>query len=206
MQLVERLLAIAVGPKKVSIAHILDKATAGATIALALVYMKTGDESVANKIDIPETAHLLDYVRPDIFLLRTVAKHLIMWDKVGGSFQWIQDNLRDFHRDGYMMTPIKALYSEDLPFYNIMAGLCFSIGLKFAGSGNETIRDLLIHYLDEFTRLASLQGVFLSLRYNILLKFSDGMGSKKICSNEPRSGTHQDHRAELSRSGSSVCC
>lgn len=206
MQLVERLLAIAVGPKKVSIAHILDKATAGATIALALVYMKTGDESVANKIDIPETAHLLDYVRPDIFLLRTVAKHLIMWDKIGGSFQWIQDNLRDFHRDGYMMTPIKALYSEDLPFYNIMAGLCFSIGLKFAGSSNETIRDLLIHYLDEFTRLASLQGIFLSLRYNVLLNFSNGKGLKKNCSYEPRSGTYQDHCAELSRSGSPVCC
>jgi anaphase-promoting complex subunit 1 len=161
MRLVERLLAIAVGPKKVSIVHILDKATAGATIALALIYMRTNDESVANKIDVPETAHLLDYVRPDLFLLRTVAKNLIMWDKIEGSFHWIRENLRPFHRDRYMMTSIKDMASEDLPFYNIIAGLCFSIALKYAGTGNEAIRDILVHYLDQFIRLCSWPGMLI---------------------------------------------
>jgi anaphase-promoting complex subunit 1 len=159
MQLVERLLAAAVGPKKVSIVHILDRASAGAIMALALVFMKTGNESVAIKLDVPETAHLLEYVRPDLFLLRTVAKNIIMWDRIIGTFDWMGANLRPFLRKRHMMTAIKRLDSEDLAFYNIVAGLCFSIALKYAGSCDPTVRDVLIHYLDQFMRLCSLPGM-----------------------------------------------
>ncbi|KAI5806087.1 hypothetical protein EDC01DRAFT_638604 [Geopyxis carbonaria] len=156
MHLVERLLALAVGSKKVSIVYVLDKAVAGATIALALIYMKTNDAALSKKIDVPETVHLLDYVRPDIFLLRTVAANLIMWDNIKGDMDWIRSRLRPFHVIHYKMQSIKCLDSEDLPFYNIMAGLCFSIALKYAGSGDERVRDVLIHYLDQFIRLCNL--------------------------------------------------
>jgi len=159
MQLVERLLAVAVGPKKVSLVHVLDKACAGAVMALGLVYLKTGDESVASKLDVPDTAHLLEYVRPDLFLLRTVAKHLIMWKNIKGTFEWIFRQLRPFHRKRSKLGSIRHLDSEDLAFYNILAGLCFSIGLRYAGSGDEEVRDVLIHYLDQFYRLCTLPGL-----------------------------------------------
>lgn len=156
MHLLERLLKIAVGSKKVQYVHELDKATAGATVALALMYMKSNDESLAKKVDVPDTPHLCDYVRPDIFLLRTVTKHLIMWDKVEGSFGWIERSLRPFMRSRYKLTEIKTLDSEDLPFLNVIGGLCFSIALRFAGSGDSTVKDLLLHYLDQFIRLCSI--------------------------------------------------
>lgn len=165
MNLVERLLALAVGSKKVSLVHILDKATAGATVALALIYMKTNDEALARKVDVPDTVHLFDYVRPDIFLLRTVAKNLIMWDGIDGSFEWIKSSLRPFLRDRYMLNDVWGLDSEDLPFFNIIAGLCFCIGLKCAGSGSESARDVLVHYLDQFIRLCSLPGKFPLLNF-----------------------------------------
>jgi anaphase-promoting complex subunit 1 len=164
MNLVERLLALAVGSKKVSLAHILDKATAGATVALALIYMKTNDEALARKVDIPDTVHLFDYVRPDIFLLRTVAKNLIMWDGIDGTFEWVKGSLRPFLRDRYRLEDIWGLDSEDLPFFNIVAGLCLCIGLKYAGSGDEGARDMLVHYLDQFIRLCSLPGMPLFLK------------------------------------------
>ncbi|KAF4981780.1 hypothetical protein F66182_17143, partial [Fusarium sp. NRRL 66182] len=82
MQVVERLLALAIGTKNVELVHILDRATAGATVALAIIFMKTNDEMLARKIDIPDTTVQYDYVRPDIFLLRTLARHLIMWDSI----------------------------------------------------------------------------------------------------------------------------
>lgn len=160
MHLVERLLALAVGSKKVSIVHVLDRATAGATIALTLIYMKTNDEALAKKIDVPETIHLLDNVRPDLFLLRTVAANLIMWDSIRGTFEWIRSRLRPFHRDRYKLNTVRSLDSEDLPLYNIIAGLCFSIGLRFSGSHDTGLRDVLLHYLDEFIRLSSLPGMF----------------------------------------------
>lgn len=156
MQIVQRLLALAVGTRKVDIVHILDKTTAAATIAVALIFMKTEDAALARKIDIPDTVHQFDYVRPDIFLLRTVARHLIMWDEIRATTSWIKQQLPAVHRAKLRLTLIRMLNSEDMPFFNVLAGLCLSIGLRYAGSGSFEVRNLLCHYLDQFMRVCAL--------------------------------------------------
>ncbi|KAF2835854.1 hypothetical protein M501DRAFT_997534 [Patellaria atrata CBS 101060] len=156
MHIIERLLSVAVGPKAVDLVHVLDQATAGATIAIALIFMKTHNEAVARKIDIPDTLPQFDYVRPDIFLLRTLAKHLILWNSIQADHEWIVKNLPTGYRDQCTLSRIKALRSEHLPFYNIIAGLLWSVGLRFAGSGDTAVRDFLVQYLDQFIRLCHL--------------------------------------------------
>ncbi|MCJ1467125.1 Anaphase-promoting complex subunit 1 [Pseudocyphellaria aurata] len=156
MRIVQRLLALAVGTKKVSIVHILDKATAAATIAIVLIFLKTEDAALARKIDIPDTAHQFDYVRPDIFLLRTVARHLIMWNDIRPTGAWMEEQLPSLYRSKMKFTVIRILTSEDMPFFNIVAGLCLSIGLRFAGTGSVEVRNLLCHYLDQFMRICRL--------------------------------------------------
>ncbi|EED14058.1 20S cyclosome subunit (APC1/BimE), putative [Talaromyces stipitatus ATCC 10500] len=156
MQLVERLLAIAIGTKNVDLVHILDRATAGATVALAIIFMKTNDEMVARKIDIPDTIVQFDYVRPDIFLLRTLARHLIMWDNIEPSFEWLLRSIPKSYRKRHTLSTIKRLSSDDMSFFNIIAGLCFAIGLRYAGSAHAGARDLLIRYLDQFRRIVRL--------------------------------------------------
>lgn len=156
MGFVERLLAVAIGTKNVNLVHVLDRATAGATIAIALVFMKTNDESVAHKIDIPDTTHQFDYVRPDIFLLRTVARHLIMWDSVEASSAFVRKSLPPTYRHRATLQSTKYLSTEDMPFFNITAGICLALGLRYAGSGSHNVRDLLISYLDQFIRLTRL--------------------------------------------------
>ena len=159
MQIIERLLALAVATKKVQLVHMLDKATAAATIAIALIFMKTGDQALARKIDVPDTVHQFDYVRPDIFLLRTVARHLIMWHEITPTFAWISEQLPPLYRDRSELSNTHVLESEDLPLYNIIAGVCWSIGLRFAGSAREDVRNLLGHYLDQFMRICNLPAV-----------------------------------------------
>jgi anaphase-promoting complex subunit 1 len=159
MRIVERLMTVAVSPKPVNIVHILDQATAGAVIAVALIFMKTHDQSVARKIDIPDTLPQFDYVRPDIFLLRTLAKHLIMWDNIEASDSWIIRNLPFEYREAYDLKGITRLRSEQMPFYNILAGLLWSVSLKHAGTGDIQVRDFLIKYLDQFIRINKLPAV-----------------------------------------------
>ncbi|OAX80114.1 hypothetical protein ACJ72_05558 [Emergomyces africanus] len=154
MHIVERLLALAVGTKNVDVVHILDKATAGATVALAIIFMKSNDSAVAEKIDIPDTVAQFVYVRPDIFLLRTLAKHLIMWDSITASYRWIKNNLPSIYKRKYRLATIHHLSSDDMPFFNIVAGLCFALGLRFAGSGSPQARNLLVSYLDQFKRIS----------------------------------------------------
>ncbi|EAT76855.2 hypothetical protein SNOG_15760 [Parastagonospora nodorum SN15] len=156
MRIVERLMTVAVAPKKVDIVHVLDQATAGAVIAIALVFMKTHDKMVANKIDIPDTLPQFDYVRPDIFLLRTLAKHLIMWDKIDANDDWIKANLPVEYRADFDLKHISKLRTEQMPFFNILAGLLWSVSLKHAGTGDTQVRDFLLKYLDQFLRIAKL--------------------------------------------------
>lgn len=156
MHITERLLVIAIGSRKVSIVHILDKATAAATVAIALIFMKTNDETLARKVDIPDTLHQFDYVRPDIFLLRTVARHLIMWDDIQPTTKWLKKQIPLVYQHKHKLTTIRILTSEDMPFFNIVAGLCLSIGLRFAGSGSLEVRSMLCHYVDQLMRICKL--------------------------------------------------
>lgn len=156
MRLTERLLALAVGSKKVDLVHVLDKATAAAVVAIALIFMKSENQILARKIDVPDSLLQFDYVRPDIFLLRTLARHLIMWKGITPSFEWIRKSLPETYRDRSKLETIETLTGEDLPFYDIVAGLCFSIALRFAGTGSLVARDLLLHYLDQFMRICRI--------------------------------------------------
>jgi anaphase-promoting complex subunit 1 len=165
MRIVERLMSVAVAPKPVNIAHILDQATAGAVVATALIFMKTHDEAVARKIDVPDTLPQFDYVRPDIFLLRTLAKHLIMWDDIVPDSDWVIKNLPLEYRSDYNLKSITKLRSDQMPFFNILAGLLWSVSLKYAGTGDARVRDFLVNYLDQFIRINRIP----ALRYDAKL-------------------------------------
>ncbi|KAJ5162397.1 hypothetical protein N7492_007789 [Penicillium capsulatum] len=156
MRIVERLLAIAVGTKDVDLAHVLDRATAGATVAMAIIFMKTNDSVLAKKIDIPNTTVRFDYVRPDLFLLRTLARHLIMWDGIKPTMDWVNASLPEVYRRRSRLTSVFQLRSEDMPFFNIIAGLCLALGLRYAGSGHGQAKELLLFYLDQLIRISRL--------------------------------------------------
>ncbi|KAK3312910.1 putative APC1 protein [Apodospora peruviana] len=156
MRLTEKLLSIATSTKSVELVHVLDRSSAAAVVAIALIFMKSEDQIVARKIDVPDTILQFDYVRPDILLLRTVAKNIILWSEIDPSFEWIKNGLPKEYRMRSKLTNITRLRSRDLSIFSIVAGLCFSLGLRFAGSANVQVRDLLVHYLDEFMRIVRL--------------------------------------------------
>ncbi|KAM7203175.1 hypothetical protein V8F20_004117 [Naviculisporaceae sp. PSN 640] len=156
MRLTEKLLSIATSTKRVELVHVLDRSAAAAVVAIALIFMKTEDHIVARKIDVPDTVLQFDYVRPDILLLRTLAKNLILWSEIAPSFEWIKNGLPDEYRPRAKLSNVTSLQSRDLPFFSIIAGLCWALGLRFAGSSNVQVRDLLVHYLDEFMRIVRI--------------------------------------------------
>lgn len=154
MRLTEKLLTFASTTKKVELVNVLDRAAPGAVMAIALMFMKSEDHIVARKIDVPDSVLQFTYVRPDVLLLRTLAKNLIMWSRIEPTVDWIRSNLPNEYRWRHLLQGPKSLRSKDMSFYSILAGLLFSMGLRFAGSGNLQVRDLLVKYLDKFRDLA----------------------------------------------------
>ncbi|KAG5981396.1 hypothetical protein E4U55_002985 [Claviceps digitariae] len=157
MRLTEKLITHATATKNVEIVHILDRASAGAVMAIALIFMKSEDQIVARKVDVPDSVLQFDYIRPDILLLRTVTKNLILWSKVEPTFSWVKSSLPGPYRPRHKLQNISKLRSIDLPLYSILTGICFSIALRFSGSASIKVRDLLLHYLDQFMRISSIE-------------------------------------------------
>ncbi|KAF7516097.1 hypothetical protein G7054_g14300 [Neopestalotiopsis clavispora] len=155
MRITEQLLTLASSTKNIEVVHILDRSVAAAVMAIALIYMKSEDHMVARKIDVPEALLQFDYIRPDILLLRTVSKHLILWSEIQPTHGWVRENLpaRYHKRINTPTSPLnhpESLKSTDLPFLTILAGLCYAIALRYAGSGDVRVRDLLLVYLQRF--------------------------------------------------------
>lgn len=157
MRITEQLLTLASSTKNTELVHILDRSSAAAIMAIALIYMKSEDHIVARKIDVPDAILQFDYTRPDILLLRTVAKHLILWSEIKSTHGWIRKNLpaRYHSRVNPPTQPFDSssrgpLNSTHLPFLTILAGLCYAIALRNAGSGDLRVRDLLLVYLQRF--------------------------------------------------------
>ena len=65
----------------------------GATIALGLIYFNSCDKLISEWFSPPDSAFLLDSIRPDFLLLRTVARNLIMWKFVLPSQKWLVSQL-----------------------------------------------------------------------------------------------------------------
>ncbi|KAG3036153.1 hypothetical protein JG687_00000042 [Phytophthora cactorum] len=143
-------------------------------LALAFMYMQTNNKAVAAQLAVPDTLILLDYVRPDILLVRTLAKNLVMWSDITPTMEWIDQHevpaqlLQAYKSiqtrggdvrgdtDYFSGSPSHSdLHSICEAYANIIAGACMSIGLRFAGTGNTSARVTLRKYVLHFRELRS---------------------------------------------------
>jgi anaphase-promoting complex subunit 1 len=57
------------------------------------MYLKSGNHAVAEWMAAPNTQYLLDFVRPDLLLLRILSKSLILWDEIEPSKTWVSSHV-----------------------------------------------------------------------------------------------------------------
>lgn len=158
----------------------------GSALALAFMYMQTENRSIAAQLAVPDTLILLDYVRPDLLLVRTLAKNLVMWDAVIPTSEWIEDTqvptqLANAYKalqgdsqavDRDLGMPFASSSSSGVhsdaqsiceAYANVIAGACFSIGFRFAGTGDDrarqTLKKYVVHFRDMRSKAASSSGI-----------------------------------------------
>lgn len=133
--------------KLLKVIHNNDFATAlhGCTIALGLIYLKTHQVAVVEKLFVPQTMHQLDRIPPDLIVLRILSRNLIMWDEITPSKEWIQQTLPAFLR-AYESTFREDMITSRQAYEAIVAGCCYSIALRFAGTFNKQAFETILHY------------------------------------------------------------
>uniref|UniRef100_A0A8C9YDJ7 Anaphase-promoting complex subunit 1 n=1 Tax=Sander lucioperca TaxID=283035 RepID=A0A8C9YDJ7_SANLU len=136
----------------------VDVTCPGATLALAMIYLKTNNRSIADWLKPPDTWFLLDFIKPEFLLLRTLARCIIMWDEILPNTEWVKSNIPQIMRGTF--DPSEDINMETMAQAQdyITAGACMALGLRFAGSANSDAFDCLYEFARSFMKIMSFAG------------------------------------------------
>ena len=136
-----------------------------ATIALGLMYLRTERQDIADLVPIPDTILALNSIQPSFLTIRTITRNLIMWNEIAPTNDWLARQIPESIRKAIdARTKFHKAVDEsiELAYYNLLAGCCFVIGLKYAGTARQEAYLLIVRYYDLFSRLAYTNGTFRS--------------------------------------------
>uniref|UniRef100_A0A7S3DCJ1 Anaphase-promoting complex subunit 1 n=1 Tax=Palpitomonas bilix TaxID=652834 RepID=A0A7S3DCJ1_9EUKA len=125
----------------------------GATIAMGLLYFKSGDNGKAMSLSLPSTLDGYERMKPDVVLLRCLSRGLIMWESVGSGKEWLEEELPLVLKLALKWDGTKsakgekeARHEEDIENDEMHAfacaiyakvGLLFALAMKMIGSNDE---------------------------------------------------------------------
>ena len=140
----------------------------GATIALALIFIRSNNTDILQRIALPTTIVALDAIRPDLLIYRAMATCLIGWDQVTPTAEWIKSNIplpilkavfpTETLRGASPTEPVdlNLLYQTSkkldgrtaLSLYlSAVTGFCYGIGIVFAGTADNSAKETLLGHL-----------------------------------------------------------
>uniref|UniRef100_A0A3P8R8S0 Anaphase-promoting complex subunit 1 n=1 Tax=Astatotilapia calliptera TaxID=8154 RepID=A0A3P8R8S0_ASTCA len=145
----------------------VDVTCPGATLALAMIYLKTNNRSIADWLKPPDTLFLLDFIKPEFLLLRTLARCIIMWDEILPNTIWVKSNIPQIMRGTF--DPSEDINMETMAQAQdyITAGACLALGLRFAGSANSDAFDCLYSLARTHMTIMSFAGTAAHTFYNL---------------------------------------
>jgi anaphase-promoting complex subunit 1 len=135
----------------------LDKSCSGAVMALTFMFLKTNNCEIAAKLNLPKTIQLLEYVRPDLLMLRCLAKNMVMWNSIEPTKAFVEEQVPICISKKFAVETITVLDIDILPYINILSGALLSISLCFASTANLEAKETLLYYFDIFLNLGSIE-------------------------------------------------
>jgi anaphase-promoting complex subunit 1 len=142
-----------------------------ATIALAMMFLRTGKADIAQALHIPDTVTGLNRIPPHFLLYRALGKALIMWDDIRPTHKWIITQLPE-EIAKVVEKRVKTDPAFELAYYYIVSGAALAMGLRYAGTANEEAYLSLIQFYDLFSRIATIGTRLLSRASTDLTSFS----------------------------------
>lgn len=130
-----------------------DVTSPGAMLALGLIFFNSCNSAVGDWLAIPDTQFLLEFIRPDFLLLRAVSHSLVFWDRIQPSEEWIEAVLppvvsqHAFQRRRVDDSGDIDYETMSQAYCSLVAGACMSLGLRFAGSCNQSAFKALMKYV-----------------------------------------------------------
>ncbi|KAM3719734.1 Anaphase-promoting complex subunit [Dirofilaria immitis] len=138
-----------------------------ATVALGLMYFRTGNRWAAESLKIPETISAIEEIRPDLILLRTLCRHLVLWNEITASKHWVEESVpliilnykqrlfdeqpkTDDDEEEENLRMLQAAVDKQTiaqTYLNVIAGACFAMAIRFASTWNSEAFNVIWYYV-----------------------------------------------------------
>lgn len=120
-----------------------------ACAALALIYMRTNNRPVAQRLRIPDELYKVGLIRPDVIMLRTLARCLILYDDIGQTSVWLESQIPAPLRECFRLTEKPNGSTQDLgmlarAYLYCKAGACMAMALKYPSTWNVKATEALV--------------------------------------------------------------
>lgn len=129
-----------------------------ATVALAMQFLRTNSIEAASLCELPSARRRLDFITPNLLMLRALARCLIMWDKIEPSLSWIESPVPKFIARPLDSAASKSDATVDTAYWNVVTGSAFALALKYAGSARAEAHGVLIALYDRASKAGSAPG------------------------------------------------
>jgi len=98
-----------------------------------------------------------------------------MWNSITPSKEWIESGLPKFRVEAAAVQPLDPLNKPmdpewEVARWSIIAGACFAVGFKFAGTATAEAHATLIHYMDRLTRACYVKGELYTLLISCIFR------------------------------------
>lgn len=155
--IIDNLISFGTSIRDVQTLKELDKSCSGAVMALTFMFLKTGNQEIADKLSLPKTIQLLEYVRPDLLMLRSLAKNMVMWNEIEPTKEFVHTQIPTCISKRYSIESISSLDTGILPYINVLSGELLSISICFASTANLEAKKTLLYYLDLLLNLSFIE-------------------------------------------------
>ncbi|VDN06077.1 unnamed protein product [Thelazia callipaeda] len=149
-----------------------------ATVALGLMYLRTGNRWAAECLKIPETLSSIEKIRPDLITLRTLCKHLVLWNDITATGNWVENSVPSIvlqYKHRLFWTKLNECVSEEeseqsrslhaavdkqtiaQAYLSIVAGACLAMAIRFASTWNSEAFNTIWQYIKMVLSVDTLQ-------------------------------------------------
>lgn len=148
--------------------------TPSALVALALIHLKTNNQIVARRLQLPNTIYEIINGNPLHIFIKSLTYHLIMWDSIDSTEDFVISSIPQTVRF-LQEQPLAELAQFNLSnrnfdqldfhnltivYFNAAAGTLMAMALKNAGTGDEAVRALLFDYIRRVQALQVITNEF----------------------------------------------
>uniref|UniRef100_A0AC34RAV0 Anaphase-promoting complex subunit 1 n=1 Tax=Panagrolaimus sp. JU765 TaxID=591449 RepID=A0AC34RAV0_9BILA len=126
-----------------------------ACIAIILMYLRTKDDFIISRLEIPNSIPLIEKIRPDVIMLRTIAILFVNFDDMPDDYDRLDDLVpeviwkyiilikeKKFDPRKHNVDPTTVVQT----FFSIQAGIALALGIRYASSFHHRLCDILLKY------------------------------------------------------------